>query len=123
MLDGRAGADMLYGGAGDDIFAFRRGRGERRRGARFLRQRPAPGGDSLRFTGFGAGATLTQNGATDYWTINYGSTSETIRLVDVTALGAGDYTITLKANGERRRKDDRQSFAVHRQPTVLGLHA
>jgi hypothetical protein len=49
------------------------------------------GGDSLRFTGFGAGATLTQNGATDYWTINYGASVETIWLVGVNSLSSGDY--------------------------------
>jgi serralysin len=49
-------------------------------------------GDSLRFTGFGAGATLTQNGATDYWTINYGSSAETIQLTGVTSLHSSDYT-------------------------------
>jgi Ca2+-binding RTX toxin-like protein len=91
VLDGGAGADMLYGGAGDDIFAFRPGEAQGDVVLDFSGN-GAAAGDSLRFTGFGTGATLTQNGATDYWTINYGGNAETIRLAGVTSLDASDYS-------------------------------
>jgi hypothetical protein len=52
----------------------------------------AAAGDSLRFTGFGPGATLTQVGTSDDWMIAYGaSQSETIQLVGVTSLSPTDY--------------------------------
>ena len=89
-LNGRAGADMLSGGAGNDIFAFLQGEAAGDTVLDFTGNGPAAG-DSLQFAGFGAGATLTEDGASDYWTINYGSLTETIQLVGVTSLSATDY--------------------------------
>ena len=53
----------------------------------------AAAGDRLSFTGFGAGATLTQVGLSDSWRIDYGVQSETLRLVGVTSLHATDYAL------------------------------
>jgi Ca2+-binding RTX toxin-like protein len=89
-LNGGIGADTLSGGAGNDFFTFLRGEAQGDTVLDFTGN-GAAAGDSLRFTGFGAGATLSQSGTSDYWVINYGAQSETIRLVGVTSLSPTDY--------------------------------
>jgi hypothetical protein len=68
-IDGGAGADTLIGGGGNDIFVFRPGEAN---GDHVLDFNGFGGaaGDSLRFVGYGAGATFTQIDAT-HWQVNY----------------------------------------------------
>jgi Ca2+-binding RTX toxin-like protein len=89
-LNGGAGVDTLTGGTGDDVLAFQQGQAQGDTVQDFAGAN-APGGDLLRFTGFGAGATLTYTGANNAWLISYGAQSETITLVGVTALNSSDY--------------------------------
>jgi Ca2+-binding RTX toxin-like protein len=90
-LNGGSGADSLTGGPDDDVFFFQVGQAQGDTVGDFTGAN-APGGDLLRFSGFGAGATLTYTGANNVWSINYGaSQSETITLVGVTVLNSSDY--------------------------------
>ncbi len=60
-LDGGAGADVLFGGGGSDVFVLRRGETE---GDEILDFSGGGGdGDTIRFEGFGEGATLARDGA------------------------------------------------------------
>jgi len=94
VLDGRGGSDTLTGGGGDDIFQFRAGEANGDVVTDFIGAGVA-GGDMLRLMGYGAGATIEQVGGTDYYTIHasaeMGGGSETIQLMGVTNLSAGDY--------------------------------
>jgi Ca2+-binding RTX toxin-like protein len=67
-LDGATGADVLTGNAGNDAFVFHMGQG----GGDTVVDFAGGGADSLRFVGYGAGATFTQNDAT-HWQVNYNS--------------------------------------------------
>jgi Tol biopolymer transport system component len=89
-LNGGAGTDSLTGGTGDDVFFFQVGQAQGDTVQDFAGAN-APGGDLLRFTGFGAGATLSQSGSSDFWVISYGVQTETIRLAGVTSLHPTDY--------------------------------
>jgi len=92
ILDGGAGADLLSGGLGNDVFVFRPGEAAGDSVQDFFGNGVGVG-DVLNFLGFGAGASLVEVGATDFWSILYdgGSQSETIQLVGVTSLATGDY--------------------------------
>ena len=86
-LDGGGGADVLIGGAGNDTFVFNVGQANGDTIIDFAGN-GAGVGDSLNFVGFGTaaqGATFTQIGATNQWTIHSG-------------LGGPDEIITL-SNG------------------------
>jgi Ca2+-binding RTX toxin-like protein len=85
-LNGGAGADRLTGGAGNDTFVFNFGQANGDTIIDFAGN-GAGAGDSLNFVGFGTaqGATFTQIGATNQWTIHSG-------------LGGPDEIITL-SNG------------------------
>jgi Ca2+-binding RTX toxin-like protein len=63
-LNGGAGADALTGNAGNDAFVFNVGQADGDTVVDFT------AGDSLRFVGYGAGATFTQNDAT-HWQVNF----------------------------------------------------
>ena len=86
-LNGGAGADRLTGGLGNDAFVFNAGQANGDTIIDFAGN-GAGAGDTLSFVGFGTagdGATFTQIGATNQWTIHSG-------------LGGPDEIITL-ANG------------------------
>jgi Ca2+-binding RTX toxin-like protein len=74
LLDGGGGADALTGGVGNDVFFFHAGEADGDILTDFAGN-GAAAGDALRFFGFGTaaqGATFTQVGATDQWTIHSG---------------------------------------------------
>ncbi len=92
VLDGGLGADMLTGGAGNDIFTFHVGEAAGDSVLDFFGNGSLVG-DTLQFLGYGSGATFTQVGMTDFWSINYngGSFSEMIELLGITSLAANDF--------------------------------
>tara|TARA_R110000868_G_scaffold150689_1_gene374141 strand:- start:31332 stop:37586 length:6255 start_codon:yes stop_codon:yes gene_type:complete len=94
ILDGRGGSDILTGGAGNDVFQFQRGEASGDKVTDFAGAGVA-GGDTLKFVGYGADASLTQVGTTDSYIIHAGAAfnnaEETIQIVGVTHLTAGDY--------------------------------
>lgn len=94
ILDGRGGADILTGGGGNDIFLFQRGEAAGDKVTDFTGAGVA-GGDSLKFTGYGADAFLSQIGTGDSYIIHagaaFGGLTETIQIVGVTTLTAQDF--------------------------------
>ena len=73
-LNGGAGADLLVGNAGNDTFVFAAGQANGDAIFDFVGNGAGPG-NSLSFVGFGTaaqGATFTQIGATNQWTIHSG---------------------------------------------------
>lgn len=94
VLDGRGGVDVLTGGAGSDVFMFQRGEANGDKVTDFAGA-GAIGGDVLKFLNFGADAYLTHVGSTDMYQIHsglqFGAGVETIQLVGITNLSAGDY--------------------------------
>jgi microcystin-dependent protein len=69
LIDGGAGADMLTGNDGNDTFVFRVGEGSGDNVVDFAGNGSGLG-DSLRFVGYGPGATFTNIDAT-HWQVNY----------------------------------------------------
>jgi Ca2+-binding RTX toxin-like protein len=69
VLDGQGGADALTGDTGNDTFVFNVGQADGDTVVDFSGN-GAAAGDSLRFVGYGAGATFTQNDAT-HWQVNF----------------------------------------------------
>jgi Ca2+-binding RTX toxin-like protein len=82
VLDGQGGADVLTGNAGNDTFVFIVGQGNGDTVVDFAGN-GAAAGDSLRFVGYGAGATFTQNDAT-HWQVNFngGASQEIIAFMN-----------------------------------------
>ena len=74
LIDGGDGVDMLTGNAGNDTFVFHVGEGNGDTVADFAGN-GAMLGDSLRFVGYGAGATFTSIDAT-HWQVNYNNGME-----------------------------------------------
>ena len=94
-LNGGAAADFLQGNAGNDTFAFNAGQANGDMVADFAGNGGAAG-DLLLFLGFGTaaqGATFTQVGATNQWTIHsgLGGPDEMITLSNGAAIDASDY--------------------------------
>ena len=87
VLNGKGGNDYLTGGAGADIFVFELGNGSDTI-ADFSGSETEEG-DSLRFTGYGTEAYLTNVG--DDWTIHYAGGAETFHLAGITSLSQSDY--------------------------------
>jgi Ca2+-binding RTX toxin-like protein len=90
------GANVLFGGAGNDTFAFSSGNAQGDTVIDFDGQGAAPG-DQFLFTGFGTaalGASFTQIGATNQWQIHSGLDlhNETITLANGALVQAGDFT-------------------------------
>ena len=97
-LNGGAAADFLQGNAGNDTFAFNAGQANGDMVADFAGNGGAAG-DSLQFLGFGTaaqGATFTQVGATNQWTIHsgLGGPDEMITLMTGATIDASDYLFT-----------------------------
>ena len=90
-LNGGAGADVLVGHAGNDTFVFNVGQANGDTVFDFDGQGAATG-DSLRFVGYGPGATFTQNDAT-HWQINYngGTAHEIITFSNAASIHASDF--------------------------------
>jgi len=90
-LNGGGGVDYLFGGAGGDSFAFNLGQANNDTVVDFS------AGDHLDFFGYGAGATLTQIGATDAYLVTpdaaHGGVSgaEVIHITNVFGLNTADY--------------------------------
>ena len=94
-LNGGAAADFLQGNAGNDTFAFNTGQANGDMVADFAGNAGAAG-DSLLFLGFGTaaqGATFTQVGATNQWTIHSGidAHNETITLSNGATVHTSDF--------------------------------
>ena len=87
-LSGDNGADTFEGLSGDDVFILGLGHTGGDRIVDFTGN-GSSAGDVLRFTGFGAGASLSNVG--DQWTVTYTGGSETFTLVGVTSLDPSDY--------------------------------
>ena len=95
MLDGGAAADFLQGNAGNDTFVFNAGQANGDMVADFAGN-AGLAGDSLLFVGFGTaaqGATFTQVGATNQWTIHsgLGGPDEMITLSNGAPIDASDF--------------------------------
>ncbi len=88
---GGAGADVLTGAGGNDFFRFAAGdaNGD---AINDFNGNGAGAGDALIFSGYGAGATLAQIGATQ-WRITYngGASTETITFNNAATIHASDY--------------------------------
>jgi Ca2+-binding RTX toxin-like protein len=89
-LNGGASGDLLTGNAGNDTFEFNVGQGAGDAIVDFAGNGEAVG-DSLRFVGYGAGATFTQNDAT-HWQVNYngGASHDVITFMNGAPIDASD---------------------------------
>jgi Ca2+-binding RTX toxin-like protein len=90
LLDGQGGADVLTGNAGNDTFVFVVGQADGDVIVDFAGNGASPG-DSLKFVGYGPGATFTNINAT-HWQINYnsGASHEMIAFMNGAAIDQGD---------------------------------
>ncbi|HEU0116426.1 MAG TPA: hypothetical protein VFQ80_17180, partial [Thermomicrobiales bacterium] len=91
-LDGQGAADVLTGNAGNDTFVFNVGQAAGDTVVDFTGNGAALG-DSLRFVGYGAGATFTQNDAT-HSQINYngGTQHEIITFMNGATIHPTDFS-------------------------------
>jgi serralysin len=89
VINGGGGTDMLSGNGGNDTFVFNFGQANGDTIIDFDGLGPAAG-DSLRFVGYGAGATFTEIDAT-HWQINAGASHEVITFSNAAPLHASDY--------------------------------
>ncbi|RYD68314.1 MAG: tandem-95 repeat protein, partial [Sphingomonadales bacterium] len=99
VLHAGAGLDVLTGGTGNDTFVFTQGQANGDRIVDFGGN-GAAAGDSLRFEGYGAGATFTQIDA-NHWQVNYngGTSHEVITFDNGAAIDASDYSFTAGTSG------------------------
>jgi len=90
MLNGGAGRDTLIGGADNDIFVFRAGQADGDIILDFAGN-GAAAGDSLKFVGYGAGATFAKVDAT-HWQVNYhgGASHELITFANGASVDPSD---------------------------------
>jgi Ca2+-binding RTX toxin-like protein len=90
-LDGQGAADVLTGNAGNDTFVFNIGQAGGDTVVDFSGNGTMPG-DSLRFVGYGLGATFTQNDAT-HWQVNYnsGASHEIITFMNGAPIDSTDF--------------------------------
>ena len=89
-LDGQGAADVLTGNAGNDIFVFNVGQANGDTVVDFAGAGTMVG-DSLRFVGYGAGASFTNIDAT-HWQVNYnsGTLHEIIAFMNGAPIDASD---------------------------------
>jgi Ca2+-binding RTX toxin-like protein len=89
-LDGGAGADVLTGNAGNDTFVFHKGEANGDLIVDFVGN-GAAAGDSLKFIGYGAGATFSNIDAT-HWQVNFngGTAHEIITFMNGASISAND---------------------------------
>jgi Ca2+-binding RTX toxin-like protein len=98
-LDGGAGVDRLTGNAGNDTFVFHVGEADGDVVVDFAGN-SAAAGDSFEFIGFGTalqGATFTQSGVPNQWTIHsglVGGVDETITLLNGASVDPTDVVFT-----------------------------
>jgi len=83
QLNGAGGADTLTGGAGNDVFIIRAGEGNGDVLTDFTGNGSASG-DSIRFEGYGSGATLT-NVSGNQWRVTGNGFSETLTITGAVA--------------------------------------
>jgi Ca2+-binding RTX toxin-like protein len=90
-LNGGAGTDNLRGLGGNDTFLFVAGQANGDAVIDFAGN-GAAAGDSLLFSGYGPGATFTQNDAT-HWQVNYngGANHDVITFANAAAIHVSDY--------------------------------
>jgi len=90
VLDGAGDADVLTGGAGNDSFVFNVGQADGDAVVDFAGN-GAAAGDSLRFVGYGVGATFTNIDAA-HWQVNYnnGASHEVITFMNGASVDASD---------------------------------
>ena len=90
-LDGQGGADVLTGNAGNDTFVFNVGQANGDTVVDFAGN-GAAAGDSLRFVGYGAGASFTNVDAT-HWQVNFngGASHDVITFMNGAAIDASDF--------------------------------
>jgi Ca2+-binding RTX toxin-like protein len=88
-LDGLGGADILTGNAGNDIFVFHFGQANGDTVVDFAGN-GASAGDSLRFAGYGPGATFTNLDAT-HWRIDFAGMQEVITFSNGASVHPSDF--------------------------------
>ena len=90
-LDGQGGADVLTGNAGNDTFVFNVGQANGDTVVDFAGN-GAAAGNSLRFVGYGAGASFTNVDAT-HWQVNFngGASHDVITFMNGAAIDASDF--------------------------------
>jgi Ca2+-binding RTX toxin-like protein len=91
VIDGKGGKDTLTGGGGNDIFVFQKGAAN----GDVITDFDGAGskaGDSLRFEGYGSGATFTKIDST-HWQVNYdkGAHHDIITFSNSAALHTSDW--------------------------------
>jgi type VI protein secretion system component Hcp/Ca2+-binding RTX toxin-like protein len=91
VLNGGASHDTLIGGAGNDTFVFVAGQADGDIVVDFDDGGPFAGADTLKFVGYGTGATFTQNDATQ-WQVNFngGASHEVITFLNGAAIQQSD---------------------------------
>jgi type VI protein secretion system component Hcp len=87
MLNGGFGHDSLTGGAGSDTFVFVAGQADGDVVVDFAGL--SADGDTLKFVGYGAGASFTQNDAT-HWQVDGGGLHEVIRFQNGASIDPSD---------------------------------
>lgn len=87
-IDGGAGADILTGGSGNDRFLF--GAGQANGDVVTDFQGNGGSGDLLVFSGYGAGATFTQDDAT-HWAVDGNGHHDVITFSNAATIHAGDW--------------------------------
>jgi Ca2+-binding RTX toxin-like protein len=91
VLNGGAGHDTLIGGTGNDTFVFVAGQADGDMVVEFDGGGPFAAADTLKFVGYGAGASFSQNDAT-HWQVNFngGAAHEVITFLNGASIDPTD---------------------------------